>query len=56
MVAGSAVLGEMQEASVTMDVISFSAAICACDKSSMWEQAQALHGKMREASARFSYD
>ena len=56
MVAGSAVLEATQEASVTMNVISFSAAVCACGKSSMREQAQALHSKMREAYARFSYD
>merc|ERR1712176_1285716 len=41
--------GEMQEAGVTPNVISYSAAISACEKGLQWELALKLFGEMREA-------
>merc|ERR1711904_202411 len=41
-------LHQMRECGVTPDVISFNAAISACEKGGQWEQALALLDKMRK--------
>ena len=42
------VLREMREAGVMSNVISFNAAISACEKGSHWEEAQALLREMQD--------
>ena len=51
--SGSKGYSETQEAGVTRNVISFHAAISACEEGGQWQQALSLLAEMQDAGAKY---